>query len=141
MQVVNSSESTEVEYVRRKLIEYNAINTPSEVPQRYEEVNILLKDDCGNILGGMLAIVMWNFMHVDIIWIDEAVRGKGYGSQLLRLAEENALVRGCVCVQLDTFNFQAPDFYNKHGYGTVGAVSYTSDKFARYYMVKWLKPE
>lgn len=65
MEIVNGGESTEIVYARRKLIEYNAVHTPHEVPQTYEEFNILLKDDSGTVLGGILAVAMWNVMVVN----------------------------------------------------------------------------
>ncbi len=80
MKIISERYSNEGEFVRRTLIEYNAIHTPKEVPQNFEEVNQVLIDDEGIIRGGILAAVMWNFMHVDIIWVGESLRGNGHGS-------------------------------------------------------------
>jgi ribosomal protein S18 acetylase RimI-like enzyme len=51
-----------------------------------------------------------------ILWVARALRGKGHGQRLLAAAERRAIERGCRHVFLDTFNFQAPDFYVKQGY-------------------------
>lgn len=53
---------------------------------------------------------------MDIFWLHEDLRGQGYGTQLLQMAEQEAIARGCHQAHLDTFEFQAPGFYEKHGY-------------------------
>ncbi|WP_272899885.1 GNAT family N-acetyltransferase [Tolypothrix bouteillei] len=45
----------------------------------------------------------------------ESFRGEGYGDALLATAEQEAVKRGCQYVYLDTFSFQAPEFYRKQG--------------------------
>jgi ribosomal protein S18 acetylase RimI-like enzyme len=138
VETIYGCESKEREYVWEKLRQYNRIHTESDIPQNYEELNIILKDDSGEIQGGILAVVKWNFMQVNILWVDESVCGKGYGSHLLSLVEERAKEHGCVCVKLDTFSFQALDFYKKLGYEVFGEIEYLPNRFAQYYMVKWL---
>jgi len=38
------------------------------------------------------------------------------GTQLLQAAEQEAHARGCQYMILDSYDFQAPGFYQKHGY-------------------------
>jgi hypothetical protein len=38
------------------------------------------------------------------------------GKEVLKIAETEAVKRGCIYVHLNTFDFQAPEFYKKNGY-------------------------
>ena len=68
------------------------------------------------VQGGLLAAIWGGVMYVRILWVARTLRGKGHGQRLLAAAEQRAIERGCRHVFLDTFNFQAPDFYVKQGY-------------------------
>lgn len=61
-------------------------------------------------------------LHIDFLWVDESVRHDGYGSQLLHEIEGIAKEKGCRLILLDSFSFQAPEFYKKHGYREYGVV-------------------
>ncbi|MCB8922777.1 MAG: GNAT family N-acetyltransferase [Ardenticatenaceae bacterium] len=52
--------------------------------------------------------------NVDLMWIEEELRGQGYGHRLTQI-ENEARKRGAEQVYLDTFSFQAPEFYKQHG--------------------------
>lgn len=60
------------------------------------------------------------------------------GSQILMQAEKTAKERGCQYAFLDTFSFQAPQFYKKHGYEQVFALEEYPLTGKRYYFTKKL---
>jgi GNAT superfamily N-acetyltransferase len=68
------------------------------------------------IVGGLTGDMGWNSAFVGILWVDEAARGKGVGTRLMREVERLARRRGCALIHLNTFSFQAPKFYEKLGY-------------------------
>jgi GNAT superfamily N-acetyltransferase len=82
----------------------------------YYPVAIFLKDEHGEILGGVLGHIWGKWLRIAILWLAEPVRRQGYGRQLLLAAEAYARERGCLHVQLSTFSFQARPFYEKLGY-------------------------
>jgi GNAT superfamily N-acetyltransferase len=82
----------------------------------YSPVNLFLRDGDNEVQGGLLAAIWGGVMYVRILWVARTLRGKGHGQRLLAAAEQRAIERGCRHVFLDTFNFQAPDFYVKQGY-------------------------
>lgn len=112
---MNRSSRDEARLVRNKLIEFNAKHVPTDIRTQYEEINLTLKNEDGQVIGGLLSVLCWNWVEVDILWVDQSYRGKGYGSQLLGEIEQIARDKGCDFIQLNTFTFQAPEFYEKQG--------------------------
>lgn len=106
-------------FVRNQLIAFNAKHVPNG---RYEEINLCLKNDQGMIIAGLNSAVSWNWMEIDILWVDENYRGAGLGSQLLNEAEKIARDHNCSFIKLNTFSFQAPAFYLKYGYQVIAMI-------------------
>jgi ribosomal protein S18 acetylase RimI-like enzyme len=130
------------EYIRTKLIEYNLSQLPEEVNHPMKPISFLLRDEQDQIVGGITGTMFWQCMHVDFLWLEESLRGKGYGKQLLAKMEEAAKEHSCRLIQLDTFSFQAPDFYQRNGYEVIGIVDgYPTELHKRYYLVKRLEGE
>ncbi|WP_431089855.1 GNAT family N-acetyltransferase [Paenibacillus sp. 8b26] len=133
---VSRSSKDEARFVRNKLIEFNAKHIPEDIRTRYEEINLTLKNDDGQVIGGLLSVLCWNWVEVDILWVDQSYRGKGYGSQLLGEIEQIAKDKKCTFIQLNTFTFQAPDFYEKQGYEVIGVIDDAPRGFKHYYYKK-----
>jgi len=89
------------------------------------------------IVGGLVGDTSWGWLHVDLLWIREDLRGQGYGRQLLAQAEDEARRRGVKHAFLDTFGFQAPAFYQKQGYVVFGEL----DDFPAGHRRYWLKKD
>ncbi len=89
-------------------------------------------------VGGVIAHLHWEWLQVDLMWIKEDLRGQGYGARLLALAEDEARKLGAKNAYLDTFSFQAPDFYKKYGYQVFGELQEFPPGHQRYYLTKQL---
>jgi GNAT superfamily N-acetyltransferase len=63
---------------------------------------------------------MGGYARVDLLWVDEPLRGRGLGRALLTAAEDEARRRDCRTIVLDTHSFHAPGFYSGLGYAEVG---------------------
>ena len=90
------------------------------------------------IVGGIIGATHWDWLYINLMWLKEAFRGRGYGHQLLTHAEDEARKRGAKHAYLDTFSFQSPDFYNQHGYQVFGELEDFPTGHQRYYMKKKL---
>jgi len=99
---------------------------------------LVLRDAEGTILGGLIGATYWGYLYVDLLWLPEAQRGKGYGRQLMCQAEEEARLRGCKNAYLDTFSFQAPGFYQKLGYTVYGELGEFPPGHKRFWLTKAL---
>ena len=130
---------TDADDICDKLVEYNLSRVPKT--QETDFVNIYKKivNEKGEIIAGCLAkMYCWNVIYVDILWIDEAYRKQGLGSKLLKEIERIAVEENCTLIHLDTFDFQAKDFYIKHGYEVFGVLEDCPKEHCRYYLKKKL---
>ena len=97
------------------------------------------RDKQGRLLGGVLACsVLWNVLYVEAVWVRAKYRGMQIASALLTAVEEDARKKGCYIAQLDTFDFQAREIYEKCGYRVFGTLEDVPRGHERYYMCKRL---
>ncbi len=73
-------------------------------------------------MGGITGTIYFYHLHIDFLWVNESIHHDGYGGKLLYKIEEIAKEKGCRLILFDSFSFQAPAFYKKHGYREFGVV-------------------
>ncbi|MFN2453316.1 MAG: GNAT family N-acetyltransferase [Pyrinomonadaceae bacterium] len=105
----------------------------------FRKLIVFVRDEANRILGGVVGGTYWGWLYIDLLWIDENLRHKGYGRKMLAAAEEEAIKRGCTQVFLDTFSFQARPFYEKHGYTVFGELKDFPPGHNRYFLQKTLR--
>ncbi|MDZ7320142.1 GNAT family N-acetyltransferase [Kosakonia sacchari] len=81
-----------------------------------ESLAVFARDDYKAAVGGLIGLTWGNWLQIQLLWVDETLRGKGTGSELLTRAETVARTRGCLFSLVDTFSFQAIKFYQQRGY-------------------------
>ncbi|MBK8027265.1 MAG: GNAT family N-acetyltransferase, partial [Chloroflexi bacterium] len=86
-------------------------------------LNIFVRDDMGEIVGGILGGMWGGWLHITFLWVAPELRKQGYGTRLLQAAEAEAKEKGCRSAFLETHSFQAPDFYRRLGFQPVGQLS------------------
>ena len=96
------------------------------------------RDEEGNLVGGVSGRTLYRWLLIEVVWVHEDLRGAGLGARLMAMAEAEAIGRGCIGAQVDTVTFQAPGFYRKLGYETVGTVEGFPPGYARHYFSKRL---
>ena len=84
-----------------------------------EPLNLYVEDEHGEIMAGLVAETFGNWLEIEYLFVKEDFRGQGIGSQLLHQAESEAKKRNCRFAFVNTYQFQAPAFYQKHGYKEV----------------------
>jgi len=84
----------------------------------------------------MSIVVAYEWVFVRWLWVAEPFRNKGIGSRLLERAEALARESGCRGVYLDTFTFQAPKFYERHGYREFGRLDDFPSGHSRIWLAK-----
>ena len=98
-----------------------------------EPLNIYAEDEMGNLMAGMVAETFGNWLEIEYLYVRDDLRG-----QILEMAEKESKTRGCKYSFVNTFNFQAPNFYEKHGYKEVFALKEYPYTGERYYYTKEL---
>jgi GNAT superfamily N-acetyltransferase len=114
---------------------YNAQHAGDETAHR---LCFVVQSPDQEIMGGVIGVIYWDWLYVDLMWIREEFRGRGYGHRLLIQLEELARQHGARHAFLDTFSFQAPEFYKKHGYQVYGELKDFPAGHQRYFMTKEL---
>ena len=104
----------------------------------FQRLCFVLQTPDQEIVGGVLGETYWEWFYLDLIWVKEELRGRGYGHRLLTVAEDEARKRGAKNAYLDTFSFQAPDFYKQHGYQVFGELPDYPPGHQRYFLTKQL---
>lgn len=97
-----------------------SLNTARTGLSGWHPANFFLRNAQGEWLGGLLGFVWGRWLQVRILWVSETLRGQGHGTRLLQAAEAFAREHGAVAVTLETYSFQAPDFYRRLGYAEIG---------------------
>jgi GNAT superfamily N-acetyltransferase len=136
---MNIYESTteERELLDNKLVEFNRKKVPFLQSEDWIVLSYAVKDETGQVMAGINSMLYcWNILYVDILYVEDAHRGKGYGKLLLNRAEIEARQLGGYMSHLDTFDWQAKEFYEHLGYEVFGILENCPRGHHRYYMKK-----
>jgi len=113
-------------------------NTQQAGDDQGQNLCFVLQSPEGDIVGGVIGATYWDWLYVNLMWVREDLRHQGFGGRLLSLAEEKARERGAQYAYLDTFSFQAPDFYQKYGYEEFDRLENFPEGHVRYFLTKKL---
>lgn len=75
-----------------------------------------VRDKNHHILGGCSGVMFYGCNHIDSLWIDETLRGKRIGTELMLSAEKIGREKGCLFSTVNTMDWEALDFYKKLGF-------------------------
>lgn len=119
--------------------EYNLGQVPSIISGNYISFDYVVKNIQQEVIAGILAgMGYWGGLEIKHLWVRENQRQLGIGTKLLNEVEKNAKAKGAIISLLDTFDFQAKDFYLKNGYTIFGQVNNFPIGHKRYYLQKQL---
>ncbi|WP_375449627.1 GNAT family N-acetyltransferase [uncultured Devosia sp.] len=97
---------------------------------------VLVRDAAGAIRGGISGYTAWGWLYVQWLWLDEGLRGQRLAGQMLQLAEDEAVRRGCHGAYIDTFNPVALKAYQRQGYVAFGSLDDFPKGRARVFLQK-----
>lgn len=97
---------------------------------------IPLRDDGGSVKGGLWGFTLFEWLHVQMLFVPEPLRRQGVGAALMASAEAEARVRGCRGACVDAFSFQAAPFYRRIGFIPFGRLEDCPPGHDRLYFCK-----
>lgn len=127
-----------LEAVRRQAIDWLGEHAmPHGVAWNFQEFALRALRD-GELVGTLVGSTNLQWLHVSLLAVRPAERRGGVGGALLARAEELARGRECIGAWLDTYDFQAPDFYPRFGYVEFGRIEDMPPGHRRYFFTKRL---
>lgn len=138
--ILNATPATpeEVDFIDRKIDEFNRKFFAYKGDHEALPKNYIVKDENDIIAGINSCLYLEEVLRIGALFVDERYRGKGIGSTLLKQVEDEAKTVGARVARLDTFEFQALDFYLKHGYEIWGVLEDCPRGHKRYCLKKSL---
>ncbi|MGI2137761.1 GNAT family N-acetyltransferase [Shewanella baltica] len=131
-----NDESTEfADAVKQKIVEFN--QTQWQGLSR-KNLGLKLQDAEGKLLAGISGKTFGYWLLIEYLWVDDALRHQKIGTRLLLEAESQAKARGCQFALLDTLDFQAKPFYERHGYRVQWIQQAYPETGSKFFMVKAL---
>lgn len=103
-----------------------------------QQLNLVAREPGGIAIGIAKGYSLWEWFYLERLFVREASRRKGVGKLLLHAAEREAKLLGCRAIHLDTFSFQALDFYLRHGYRIFGQLKNYPSEHIRYSLFREL---
>ena len=108
----------------------------SKTPEENTPLNILLKSDDNQIIGGLQGNHNSQWLYINALWVESHHMGKGYGKKMMLAAEEEAVKRGVTQCYLQTVH--SLGFYQKLGYEVFSVIENSPTGFNMYYVKKSL---
>ncbi|MDR2981730.1 MAG: GNAT family N-acetyltransferase [Puniceicoccales bacterium] len=120
------------------LLKYNMHQTAGKLKVPDMKIVRVARDEQGVIIGGASGSTYLSSIEIEVLWVDEAYRGRHIATRLLGEVEDEARVAGCRLSHLVTYSFQAPQFYEKQGYSICGVVDGFPDHIKLFMLKKSL---
>ena len=134
--IEDKAKPEDVRFVVGKLEAFNEANTPA--PFERKEIRLFIRDETGAIQAGLFGAVSMHCLVIQILWVEDALRGQGIGTELLATAEALAKEKGARQAIVETTTFQAPEFYEKFGYSVICEITDCPLGASSLLMRKWL---
>ena len=112
-------------------------NTEKMGKQKYKRLAISLREG-DKIVGGIVGEVWTTVLFIQLFWMEQKLRGKDYGTRLIKAIEDEARKFGATRSYLDTMSFQAPGFYRACGYEEFGSIEGYPEGVTRHWFTKAL---
>ena len=131
-----AKENPSAEEINELRMSLRAFN--QEVAGEYERTDLIqqVRNDSGKLVGGVYGTISWDWLYIDLLWVDESQRGTGLGSKLLQMIEQTANEHNVYRYRLSTTSYQALDFYKKMGYEVCGEINDLPPGHINYFLIK-----
>ncbi|MGJ8678596.1 MAG: GNAT family N-acetyltransferase [Akkermansiaceae bacterium] len=109
-----------------------------QMPKDVKPLCIFDRLNSGEIVAGLIGKTYWNSLDIAFLWVADSYRNQGRATAIMHAAENEAGIRRCKFVLLDTYSFQALEFYEKLGFREFGTLDHFTGEHTRHYLTKRL---
>lgn len=109
----NNPSKEDTNFLWKKITEI-AIKTQEHKP--HESFGFFMRDEHNRIKAGCNGFIFYGCLYIDQLWVDESLREKGHGTELMIMAENLAQKKECLFMAVNTMNWEALNFYKKLGF-------------------------
>ncbi len=135
---IEPATQADISFLRAEILAFNNRHVPF-VSEQLIAKDYVVKEN-GIVIAGIKGMIYhWNILYIDVLFVAESHRGKNLASRLLYQVEWEAKAVGATLSHLDTFDFQAKDFYLKQGYEVFGVLEDCPPGHQRFYLKKDLR--
>jgi GNAT superfamily N-acetyltransferase len=103
-----------------------------------KSIRIFLHAKDSTTVGGISGDLFGGWVYISLLWIDDKLRNRGFGSELLDRLESEAIKLGCKYAHLDTYSFEAKPFYERAGYEVFAILDDYPLGYCKYFLKKKL---
>lgn len=126
----------DLQFLDDRIYEFNCGQTGIEDGRLF---SIFLRGADNEILAGLSGWTWAQACEIRILWVHPNLRGQGYGRRLMELAEQEARSRDCKIIYLNSYSFQAPEFYQKIGFEVLAYLEDFPPGRRHYHLMKRLE--
>jgi GNAT superfamily N-acetyltransferase len=117
---VRTGDAPEFEaFLAQRIYEYNAAASGYDDGESFTAA---YQSESGNVEAGTCGYTWGGCCYISYLWVSQACRGRGIGSELLSAVEGHAREKRCRLILLSSHSFQAPEFYARRGYEQVARI-------------------
>ncbi|MCB4823202.1 GNAT family N-acetyltransferase [Roseicella aerolata] len=121
LSIEDKPDAADIDVLPEGLEAFNEQHWPGHQP--WEEFGVFLREE-GRIVAGLFGEAYAGWLFIRYFWIEDRFRRHGLGAGIIAAAEQRAREAGCHSAYVDTFSFQAPEFYRRQGYEEFGRLPY-----------------
>ncbi|WP_164512026.1 GNAT family N-acetyltransferase [Lacticaseibacillus daqingensis] len=137
--IIEPATRAETAQIEAQLDDFNQQVRPFSQP-RPETFSYSAHDAAGALMGGIDAYASaYRIGYIETLWVAPAYRRRGVATALLAQVEAAMVAFGCGVVHLETFDYQAPAFYQARGYTEFGRLTYPNAQVTEVFMMKALR--
>ncbi|MFK7749487.1 MAG: GNAT family N-acetyltransferase [Kordia sp.] len=137
IEITTNPNQIDAKTISNGIVDFNKAKVPNLEPNEAEvKFFVFARNDNDTVIGGIRATCFWNTLHIELLWLSSACRGKGIGKQLIDSAENFAKEHNCEKVFVETTSWQAKPFYEKVGYVHIATINDRPKGHASHYLTK-----
>lgn len=115
--IENNPDAPDDKIIRDGIVDFNG----HIINEKATHFSVFAKDGT-QIIGGALIWEHSDALYIDVLWCNEKYRKQGIGTKIITMIDGVAKNKGLPKIFVDTYAFQAQDFYKKHGFYCIGIV-------------------